>query len=320
MKKTNPKLIGVFVLGGLLLIVTALVLFSSQDLFTPKRIFVAYFHQSVNGLNVGAPVRFRGIPVGEVLAIDGVYDPETGNMTPRLLLEFRPETLANASVEEGEYTLFPLLLKAGLRASLKTASLLTGQLYVSMDFHPEIPVRTLGTGDDEYPEMPTIDSGFDEAIAKLSDLPIKEVLSRAGAALAAVQAVLEDPNIGKALESLATLLNDADGAVIDLRQFMHSEVGATLTEANKTLVTTRDSLSSLTDRATQESLPQIDRTVREMEELLKLAQQRLGRDDPLNHELLAALREVGAAARSMRALADVLEEHPEALLKGKNER
>lgn len=319
MKKTNPKLIGVFVLGGVVLVVSALVLFSSQDLFTPKRKFVAYFHQSVNGLNVGAPVRFRGIPVGEVLAIDGVYDPQTGNMIPRLLLEFRPETLANASVEEGEYTLFPLLLKAGLRASLKTASLLTGQLYVSMDFHPEIPARTLGRGNDKFPEMPTIDSGFDEAIARLTDLPIEEVLSRAGAALLAAQSVLEDPNIGNSLESLAALLKDADETVIDLRNFVHSDVGATLEEANKTLTSTRESVSSLSARITEKSLPQIDVAMHQMTELLLLAHQRLGRDDPLNHELLDALREVGAAARSMRALADYLEEHPEALLKGKNE-
>jgi paraquat-inducible protein B len=318
MKKTNPKLIGVFVLGGLMLVVSALILFSSQDLFTPKRTFVAYFHQSVNGLNVGAPVRFRGIPVGVVLAIDGVYDPKTGNMIPRLLLEFRPETLANASVEEGEYTLFPLLLKAGLRASLKTASLLTGQLYVSMDFHPEIPARVLGTGDDEYPEMPTIDSGFDEAIAKLTDLPIEEVLTRAGGAFAALTTVLEDPNIGKSLQSLVTLLNDTDTTVIDLRRFIHSNVGATLAEANKTLASTRDSLSSLSDHVTEKSLPQIDLTMGELEALFKLGRQRLGRDDPLNYEILAALREVGGAARSMRALADFLEEHPEALLKGKN--
>ena len=64
MKEANPKLIGVFVIGGLALFVAALLFLSSRDLFTPKSIFVAYFQQSVNGLNVGAPIRFRGIPVG----------------------------------------------------------------------------------------------------------------------------------------------------------------------------------------------------------------------------------------------------------------
>ena len=110
MKEANPKLIGVFVIGGLALFVAALVFLSSRDLFTPKSIFVAYFQQSVNGLNVGAPIRFRGIPVGEVLQIDGVYDPDTGNIIPRLTLEFHPETLENAGVAEGEYTNSPAFL------------------------------------------------------------------------------------------------------------------------------------------------------------------------------------------------------------------
>jgi paraquat-inducible protein B len=319
MKAANPKLIGFFVVGAAFLVVSALVLFSSQDLFTPKRKFVAYFQQSVTGLNIGAPVRFRGIPVGEVINIDGVYDPQTGNMIPRVILEFRPETLENASVEEGEYTLFPLLLENGLRASLKSASLLTGQLYVAMDFHPGTPVRSLSRSKEEYPEMPTIDSGFDEALAKLSDLPIEEVLSRAGAALAAAQSVLEDPNIGSSLEALTIFLKDADESVVDLRHFMRSDVGATLAEVNKTLASTRESVSSLSTRATEETLPKFDLAMEQMAQTLALARQRLGRDDPLNHELLDALREAGAAARSMRALADYLEEHPEALLKGKNE-
>lgn len=317
MKKTNPKLIGVFVLGGLVLVVAALVLFSSQDFFTPKRQFVAYFHQSVNGLNVGAPVRFRGIPVGEVLAIEGVYEPDNGNMIPRLVLEFRPETLENAAVEEDEYTLFPLLLKHGLRASLKSASLLTGQLYVSLDFHPDVPIRTLGKGNDEFPEMPTIDSGFDEALAKLSELPIEEVLRRAAGAFDAAEKLLRDPNIDHALISLTKLLDDSDAAVIDLGAFVRTDVARTLREANRALATTRSSLTTMTELLAKNSLPQIDLTMHELEQSLKLVQQRLSREDPLNHELLAALREIAAAARSTGALADYLEEHPEALLKGK---
>ena len=145
-------------------------------------------------------------------------------MVPRLVLEFRPETLENAAVEEGEYTLFPLLLKNGLRASLKSASLLTGQLYVSLDFHPDIPVRTLGSENDEFPEMPTIDSGFDEALAKLSDLPIEEVLRQAAGALAAAEQLLSDPNIDRALISLTKLLDDSDAAVIDLGAFVRTGI------------------------------------------------------------------------------------------------
>ena len=235
MKETNPKLIGVFVVGGIMLLVGALVLFSSQDLFTPKRKFVAYFQQSVNGLNVGAPVRFRGIPIGEVLRIEGIFNPEQGNMIPRLTLEVRPETMANAVLKEGEYTLFPLLVKNGMRASLKSASLLTGQLYVSLDFHPDEPVRQLGNGEDEYPEMPTIESGFDEAIAKLSDLPLQEVLARASGALAAVETLLRNPDIGKTIAALPSLLAKTDASVGDFRSLLNNDLAGLLANSDSTV-------------------------------------------------------------------------------------
>jgi paraquat-inducible protein B len=317
MKAANPKLIGVFVIGGVMLLVIALVLFSSQDLFTPKRIFVAYFQQSVNGLNVGAPVRFRGIPVGEVRKIDGVYDPETGLMIPRLMMEFHPETLENAVVEEGEYTLLPLLLERGLRASLKSASLLTGQLYVALDFHPDIPERYLGTGSDEYPEMPTIDSGFDEALAKLSELPVEEMIVRVSNAFSAAEDLLRNPHIDEILAVLPTLLTDTDSTVVDLRQFINRDLTDAAQTASRTLAVARTSLQSLTQTINDETLVQVDSTLTELENTLQLVHTHLETNGPLMYELLAALNEISNAARSVRDLADALEEHPEALIRGK---
>ncbi len=317
MKEANPKLIGAFVIGAITLLVAAMVLFSSQDLFTPKRKFVAYFQQSVNGLNVGAPVRFRGIPVGEVIFIDGVYDPETGNMIPRLVFEFRPETLENAVVQDGEYTLLPLLLKNGLRASLKSASLLTGQLYVALDFHPDTIERRLSSGNDDYPEMPTIDSGFDEALAKLSDLPLEEVLSRAGGAFEAVEDLLRQPGLQEAIATLPMLLTDADATIVDLKQYLARDLVAVTEEARNTLASVRNSVQSLSTTLTDKSLVQVDATLNEMQVVLKLLHQRLEPGDPVTQELVLALREVGGAARSLRELADMLDEHPESLLRGK---
>lgn len=318
MKEPNPKLIGMFVTGGVTLIVTALILFSSNDLFAQKRFFVAYFQQSVQGLNIGAAVRFRGIPIGKVTHIDGIYDPDTGNMIPRLTLEVRPETLVNAVLEEDEYNLFQLLLKNGMRASLKAESLLTGHLYVSLDFHPDKPVRFLGTGDEDYPEMPTIDSGLDAALAKLSHLPIEELITRAAAAMAATEDLLRDPNIRAALDSLALLLQHTDETVVDVNALVQNNLGNTLTEIDQTLISARASISTLTERVADGSLKQADAMMHELEQSLILLQVRMSRDDPLNHELLAVLRQIAAAAKSISALTDYLEEHPEALLKGKN--
>ena len=335
MKEANPKLIGIFVIGGFALVAAALVLFSSQDLFTPKRIFVAYFRQSVNGLNVGAPIRFRGIPVGEVLRIDGIYDPETGNMIPRLTLEFRPETMENARVEEGEYTLLPLLLKSGMRASLKSASILTGQLYVALDFHPDKPERYLGSGIDAYPELPTLDSGLDEVITKFSELPIEEVVARMTSTLAAAEDLLRNPHLDESLAALPTLLTDADTFVVDLRQFMKSDVSNTVREASRTLESARKSMQTLTTTVNDETLVQlnstliefektaqlleerISSTLTEFEKTSQLVRKRLSEKDPLTVELIATLRQIKSAARAVSDLAVALEEQPESLIRGK---
>lgn len=298
MNEANPKLIGTFLIGGMILAVGAIVIFATQDFFVPERKFVAYFEQSVDGLNIGAPVKFRGIPIGEVVAIEGIFDSKSGQMIPRLTLKVLPETLEGASVKEGEYTLLPLLLENGLRASLKSQSLLTGQLYVSFGFQPETPERRLGGNKDEYPELPTVDSALDEMMAKLKDLPLEEVLMRAASALEAAEELLRNPKIAETLDALPPLLADADQAVIDLRKFVNDDLSVVAREATRTLMLASEDLV-------------------ELEATLQLLQKRLNRDDPLTREIVRTLRELGSASRSVRELADYLEEHPEALLRGK---
>jgi paraquat-inducible protein B len=341
MKQTSPRLIGAFVIGGILLLVAALLLFSAQDLFTPKRKFVAYFEQSVNGLNVGAPVRFRGIPIGEVLMIEGIFNPESGTMIPRLTLEVRPETMVNAVLREGDYTLFPILVKRGMRASLESASLLTGQLYVSLDFHPDEPPRQLGGGKDEYPEMPTIESGLNETIAKLSELPLQELLVSATNTLMAAEDLLRNPDIGRSIAALPSLLTGTDAAIGDLRSLLNNQVPGLLANTNtavsdirhyingdlnsttrilnETLEGAGGSLQTLATTLNDKSLVQAQTTMNEFDKTLQLVQQRLSRDDALNRELLTTLREMGGAARSMRELADNLKRHPETLIRGKSQ-
>ena len=227
MKEANPKLIGAFVLGGVALAVVALVFLSSQDLFAKKRRFVMYYQQSVKGLRLGAPVQLRGVPIGEVIAIDGIYDPEGATITPRVTIEVKPETLLNVELPDdpSQYPVLPALEPHGLRASLGSQSLLTGQLYVALDFFPDKPVRKLGGEVDAYPEMPTIDSGLDQTLAALQDLPIEEALIQATDTLAAAEALIENPMLADAIRDLDTLLVDADGMVIELR-----DTGALLNE------------------------------------------------------------------------------------------
>ena len=295
MNDSNPKLIGGFVLGGVFLLILATVLFSSMDFFSPKRRFVAHFEQSVNGLNVGAPVKFRGIPIGQVISIEGIYNPEDGSMIPRVTIEVLPETLVNARVEKGEYTLLPSLFKNGLRVSLKSQSMLTGLLYVSMEFKPETPERWLAGPDDQYPELPSNDSHFEEAIDSLANLPIEEVVARMEGTLAAAEDLLRNPNIDLVLELIPKTLTDGDNAIVGLNKSIEQAIGS----------------------FTGKTLSQADASMRELQATLQLIQTRLDHDDALMSGLMDLIREMDRTSRSIRALADELERHPESLIRGK---
>lgn len=343
MKRSSTIAIGVFVVGAQLLAAAALFMFASRDAFKTKRYFVAYFEQSITGLDVGAPIKFRGIEIGQVVSIEGVYDTETADVIPRLELEFYPETLRNASVNEGEYTLFQPLVNRGMRASLKSQSFLTGQLYVSLDFHPDKPIRKLGTGDDPYPEMPTIDSGLDELLGTFEDLPLDALVAQITSTLDSVEGLLRNEGVADAADYLPVLLGDADAAIQAIRTLMASDIPRTtrtLREImdgdegsfsslsrkieNQTLVTIEDSVQRLTNQLTEETLGDFSSALRkaevslsELEATLALAQERLQPGDPISRELRTALQEISSSAVAFKSLMRFIEENPESILRGR---
>ena len=343
MKRANTKLIGIFVFGAILLTAGALLLFGSRDIFQKKRYFYAYFEQDVNGINVGAPIKFRGIEVGSVKSIVGKYDTATSIVTPRILLEFHPETLKGAKVARGEYTLFQPLLQQGMRASLRSQSLLTGQLYVSLDFYENKPIRNLGTDKDKYPEMPTIDSGLGEIFEALEDLPLEALVTQVTSTLASFQQLLSNEGLSESMSYLPTLLQDVDTAVnaigaftvedlppttAQLRATLKTGSGSieTLTDklTNETLVTLDNSLKTLTDKLSQETLvdlssalQQFEVTMSQLETTLGTVQTQVDPKSPLSIELTTMLREIQAAASQIRTFTQYLETHPESIIRGR---
>ncbi len=107
--------------------------------------------------------------------------------------------------------------------------------------------------------------------------------------------------------------------IVDLQKFVNDNLTAVANEAGKTLAVARGSLGTLTEQLTNETLVQIGQTLAELEVMLSLVSQRLELSDPLMYELLTTLREVQGVTHSMRDLTDYLEEHPEALIRGKTD-
>ena len=343
MKRANTKLIGIFVFGALLLTVGSILLFGSRNIFEKKRYFYAYFEQDVSGVDVGAPMKFSGIEVGSVKEIVGIYNKETSVVTPRILIEFHPETLKGAKVAKGEYTLFQPLLDQGMRASLKSQSFLTGQLYVSLDFYDNVAIRTLGSENDKYPEMPTIDSGLGEIFKAFQDLPLDALVVQLTDTLDSLENVLSNEGVAASASYLPTLLTDIDTMINAIGMFTTTELPPTTAQlratlktggnsvqsltdklTNETLVTVDSSLKTLTDQLSQETLvnlsstlQQFDVTMSQLESTLGTVQLQVDPNSPITDDLTRMLREIQAAAAQLRTFTQYLETHPEALIQGR---
>jgi paraquat-inducible protein B len=259
--------------------------------------FVLVFNQSVRGLQPGAPVDFRGIVVGEVAAIHTQFDPETQKISIPVEIRIYPERftsrLRGGAVKGArlarDKTLLVTLVDRGLRAQLRTGSLLTGQLYVALDFFPDTPRAKLDLAQSP-PELPTTPSTLEDLHATLVSLANK--LERVP------------------LEAMATDLSQTLKTVNALAQRLDSELApearAALVEGRQALVEMRTTLSEAT------------KTMNQASRTFANAEKSLAPDSALFGELQDAAREFARTAASLRTLADYLERNPQALLRGKS--
>ncbi len=329
--QTNTKLIGGFVVGAMALVILAIIAFGSGKFFSHTERYVCYFDGSVRGLNIGAPVVFRGVKVGSVVDVTLIFDLNEVSFRIPVTIEFEPNRVAEAPPEQKKPTprsddeWLKLFIDNGLRAQLGTQSVLTGQLYVSLDLHPETPVKLSGMKS-KHPEIPTIPSKFEQIAQKLESLPIEEIAAKLHLAMSGIERLVNSPELNESklvlsatLKSLHQLVQHIDSQVKPLL----SNIQETSTQARKLLgkvdsqvqplaVDIRDAAKSLRELARNSD--------QNLTPLLLSAQGMLDADSPLRYGLLKAIEDLAAAAKSLRYLADSLERNPEAVIRGKHGR
>ena len=260
--------------------------------------YVLYFNESLRGLSVGAPVTLLGLPGGEVVEVGLDLDPATASIRGRVEIVTFPERLiarlnrqqagtgdALAKSQQQRRALMQRLVEQrGLRAQLQSGNLLTGQLYVALEYFPDEPKAKVDFSA-EVPVLPVVPSTLPNLEAKVSSIIAK-------------------------LEKLPL-----------------EEIGADVTKVLVTLNATLESASTALNRIDADLTPALKTTVEELRQAVATANQLLqntdatllGANAPAQQELRDALQEVSAAARSVRVLADYLDRHPEALIRGKSE-
>jgi len=256
---------------------------AESSTFEPTLRILLLFNQSVRGLAKSAPVEYRGIEIGRVTNISFDYAPERDNQKIPVLVEVDPSllrALGTVSTQEDDVLMLGNAVKNGLRATLKTGSLLTGALFVDFDYYPaEKPADLSYKGD--FPVVPTLSSGFAQfevkiasILDKIEALPINETVSEITATVAEARDAIEE--IEKLAAAAKVTLEDDD-----FRQ-LPADLRRTLGELEKSLAS-------------------------------------VGPDGNVQGDLLRTLDELRGAIRSIEAMSDTIKEKPNSLLFGKED-
>lgn len=223
---------------------------SKEKTYDIKRYYLMYFDQSVRGLSPGAPVEIRGIKIGEVINIELQYDLSTNDFHTPVLAMIEPERINALITEEGAMVKgekmdkeigeaqqsrnglmrTKLLVDKGLRAQLKTGNLLTGQLYIDLDFHPDAAAAELKEqrGYEVFPTIPVpldrIMLRIDNILKQVEQVPIEKIGTDVEVAVKDLNALLQElrsvsgqvnretlPGIKVSLEELNKTLQGIDG-------------------------------------------------------------------------------------------------------------
>lgn len=259
--------------------------------------YVVRFDGPVGDLQDGAPVRLRGFLVGRVAGRSLVWDARAGALETPVRIELQPERLhlSGPDPRAAADSMMRRLVAKGLRARLAQEPPLIGGREVDLDFVPGARRARLSRFDDEA-EIPSAASGdlqsiqakADDLMTKLDRVPIQEIGQDVRAITARTRSLVDSPELKDSLDHI-------------------------------------DSATAELDRAIRQAGPQIGplttklrETAERMDALAASAQKLVGGNvESQNRDLPSALHALTQAARSVRALADYLERHPEALIKGK---
>ena len=319
-KKINTTSIGLFIVSGVALGVIGLLLFSSSKMFSKTRDLIVYFDDSLNGLNEGAPVKFRGVTIGSVKRVMVHFNQATNDFAMPVIIELE-EKLVRERMPSFNYILneeaMAERIKLGLRATLQTESLVTGVLYVGMDIDPKASPPVFHQLEKRYPEMPTEPTATQQLFNNLASLDIKSLQTNLNGLITRLDTTvgelkMADINAGvtNLLASVNRLVTDPDitNALAALRPTLdqYRELG--------TKVTSR--VDPLADSLTN-TLAQADRALAQIRGAGENLRTLLAPSSPLPNDLDQTLQQLSGAMQSLSDLLDFLKQHPNALITGR---
>ena len=298
-RRARSAKIGAFVLGAIVLIVVVVAVFGSRQLFTKMQYYVIYFRGSAAGLDVGSPVRLRGVDIGEVKDVTAVF-AEDWEFYVEVIIQVDQDAVVNLSGMEGSSPgeQVTALIARGLRAQMDTQSIVLGTKYIKLDLFPEseLSYQFLNPRYPEIPSVPTIGEQvgqtFKRLVEEIEALPISDISDALLSAAHGVDSLVSSPGVRTAItefeltlaESKA-LLEQINGEIEPLAQNV-TEVSEAMVHA----IAAADTLIVSLHQMTAES----------------------------QVEMSTSIKELNETVRAMRNLLDYLQQHPDAVIWGKD--
>jgi paraquat-inducible protein B len=309
--RADARLVGAFVLGAVGLAIAAVAVLGSGRLFRQTQPFILVFRGNVNGLQVGAPVKIKGVTIGSVTEIElrlnlgspNASGSKRGIQIP-VMIEIDPKRVRDLTISRDVHR----AIQEGLRAQLAMESFVTGILYIDLDVHPGSPENFEMPAGSFPQEIPTLKTTFEQAqsaaekiISQLDKIQLDRLVNTADQTIAAFGNLARSPDIRAALLSLnqtAIRLGDTAQSIHELTEHIDRQVGPMAASIEK-------------------GADDVDIAVKKAQVSLDRLQAGLQPDAPLVYRANLALENVSAAARSLKDLSDYLQRNPSAIVRGR---
>ncbi len=316
--KNTSFAIGAFIVGALVLIFTALLFFSGGKFFSEKEKVIMYFEGSVQGLQVGAPVKLKGVELGQITDIQINFQSDNKTIVNAVTADLVIKRI-NSKGAGITNEFFDEAIKNGLRAQLNFQSFLTGLLYVELDFYPDTPVKIYGL-QKNYREIPTVATQFEALSKNVAEMDVKGMARHIDEIAVELSKIIKSgdiqttiKNINKAAVSIENTSNNVNKHMNQLSQ----NIEKTRTEIDKLVVELNAKTPELATTL-DKSLKDLSNSLEQINKTASTIDNSLSEDSPLINQLNSTLIEVSRSAQAFRNLTDTLEQQPEAVLRGKN--
>ncbi len=329
-KPIKPLAIGSFLFGAISLLILGVLLFGGNDFFKEKKYYVIFFDSALNGLNVGAPVKLQGVQIGKIKEISLEVDTVTGRIFKPVVIEIDPQLLRDFSGGERHIAHSEQewkedaqrLINAGLKARLENQSLLTGLLYVDLNFYTAKPGNITNRNYRNLPELPSVPTTVDEIrntadaiLNKAKELPLEQMVKDLSETLKETRDLLKSDDMRNSLAALAKSLQETQKLMVTLNQ----QTGPLLVNVNGAAADTRLTLQEFNKqmqpvlKSTEQSLQLASKVLQESHYTLQEVEHLATPDSPLGQALFG----IRDASRSLKDLTESLERQPEAIIYGK---